>query len=99
MLPWMLMVALTTPWAGLSFLVVGALDPRIEGRCLLSAFDDIKGKAAGLISGREQSIKNGIEKAGDIVDRKTGDKFKGHVDSVQKAASGFVDGAANNPKP
>ncbi len=65
----------------------------------MSVFDDIKGKAAGLISGREQAIKNGIEKVGNVVDSKTGDKFKGHVDSAQRAASGFVDGAAKKPKP
>lgn len=65
----------------------------------MSVFDDIKGKAAGLISGKEQAIKNGIEKVGDVIDNKTGNKYSGHVDSAQRAASGFVDGAANNPKP
>ena len=60
----------------------------------MSIFDDIKGKAAELIDGKEDAIKDGIEKAGDLVDSKTGDKFKDQVDSVQKAASDFVDGAA-----
>jgi len=62
----------------------------------LSIFDDIKGKAAELIDGKEDAIKNGIEKAGDFVDSKTGDKFKDQIDSAQQAASGFVDGAAKN---
>ena len=62
----------------------------------MSIFDDIKGKAAELIDGKEDQIKDGIEKAGDFVDSKTGDKFKDQVDSVQQAASGFVDGA-NKP--
>ncbi|MEV8144997.1 antitoxin [Specibacter sp. NPDC078709] len=59
----------------------------------MSIFDDIKGKAEGLINGNEDAIKGGIEKAGDFVDGKTGDKFKDQVDGVQKAASDFVDGA------
>lgn len=59
----------------------------------MSIFDDIKGKAEGLVAGHEDAIKDGIEKAGDFVDGKTGDKFKDQVDSVQNAASGFVDGA------
>ena len=60
----------------------------------MSIFDDVKGKAAGLINGHEEAIKGGIEKAGDFVDSKTGDKFKDQVDSVQKSAGDFVDGAA-----
>ncbi|MBP2414878.1 hypothetical protein JOF48_003677 [Arthrobacter stackebrandtii] len=59
----------------------------------MSIFDDLKGKAEGLIKGNEEAIKDGIEKAGDVVDSKTGDKFKGQVDQVQQAASDFVDGA------
>ena len=59
----------------------------------MSIFDDIKGKAEGLINGHEDAIKDGIEKAGDFVDGKTGDKFKDQVDGVQNAASDFVDGA------
>nr|WP_208381635.1 antitoxin [Paenarthrobacter ilicis] len=52
--------------------------------------DDLKGKAQGLIQGNEEAIKNGIEKAGDFVDEKTGGKYAGHVDKVQNAASDFV---------
>lgn len=60
----------------------------------MSIFDDIKGKAEGLISGNEVKIKDGIEKAGDMVDSRTGDKFKDKVDAVQQAATHYVDGAA-----
>ena len=59
----------------------------------MSIFDDIKGKAEGLISGHEDAIKDGVEKAGDFVDSKTGDKFKDQIDGAQKAASDYVDGA------
>ncbi|AIX99874.1 hypothetical protein ART_0276 [Arthrobacter sp. PAMC 25486] len=63
----------------------------------MSIFDDIKGKAEGLINGKEDAIKGGIEKVGDVIDSKTGDKFKGQVDQAQKAASDFVDGANKVP--
>jgi hypothetical protein len=52
--------------------------------------DDLKGTAQGLIQGNEEAIQNGIEKAGDFVDQKTGGKFASQVDAVQNAASDFV---------
>jgi MT0933-like antitoxin protein len=62
-----------------------------EGREVrVSVFDSIKGKAADLIGGNQEAIKNGITKAGEFVDSKTGEKFKGQIDGVQNAASGFV---------
>ncbi|MDJ0318079.1 antitoxin [Arthrobacter antibioticus] len=59
----------------------------------MSIFDDMKGKADGLISGHEDATKDGVEKTGDFVDSKTGDKFKDHVDTAQRAASDYVDGS------
>jgi hypothetical protein len=53
--------------------------------------DDLKGKAKGLIHGNEQAIKDGITKAGDFVDTKTGGKYAGHVDKIQDGASKLVD--------
>ena len=50
----------------------------------MGLLDDLKGKAQGLIRGNEQAIKDGIEKAGDFVDSKTGGKYAGHVDKVQR---------------
>ena len=52
---------------------------------------DLKGKAQGLIRGNEQAIKNGISKAGDLVDTKTGGKYSGHVDKIQNGASKLID--------
>ena len=52
---------------------------------------DLKGKAQGLIRGNEQAIKNGISKAGDFVDTKTGGKYSGHVDKIQNGASKLID--------
>ena len=57
---------------------------------------DLKGKAQGLIRGNEQAIKNGISKAGDFVDTKTGGKYSGHVDKIQNGASKLID---NNGTP
>ncbi|GAC1450120.1 MAG: hypothetical protein PVSMB10_03300 [Pseudarthrobacter sp.] len=57
----------------------------------MGLIDDLKGKAQGLIHGNEQAIKDGITKAGDFVDTKTGGKYAGHVDKVQDGASKFVD--------
>ncbi|PYI38375.1 hypothetical protein CVS30_10650 [Arthrobacter psychrolactophilus] len=58
----------------------------------MSIFDDIKGKAEELLGSHGDQVKDGIEKAGDFVDDKTGGKFADQVDGVQKAASDFVDG-------
>lgn len=63
----------------------------------MSVFDDIKGKAAGLVNGNEAAIRNGIDKAGNFIDSKTGDKFKDKVDGVQNAANGFLGKVGGNP--
>jgi hypothetical protein len=59
--------------------------------------DDLKGKAQQLIGGNEQAIKDGINKAGDFVDSKTGGKYADKVDTVQRSASGYVDNAKGKP--
>ncbi len=62
----------------------------------LSIFDDIKGKAAGLVNGNEEALRDGIEKAGDFIDSKTGDKFKDQIDGVQNAAGGLIGRAGDS---
>jgi hypothetical protein len=59
--------------------------------------DDLKGKAQQVIGGNHEAIKNGIEKAGDFVDSKTGGKYAGKIDSVTRGASGFVDKQHGTP--
>ena len=59
--------------------------------------DDLKGKAQQVIGGNEQAIKDGIGKAGDFIDTKTGGKYADKIDSVQQGASGFVDKANGKP--
>lgn len=56
----------------------------------MGLLDDLKGKAQDLIGGNEEAVKDGIEKAGDFIDDKTGGKFTDQVDAVQNAASDFV---------
>jgi hypothetical protein len=58
---------------------------------LVGLIDDLKGKAQGLIHGNEQAIKDGLTKAGDFVDTKTGGKYAGHVDKIQDGASKLID--------
>lgn len=61
----------------------------------MGLIDDLKGKAQGLIRGNEQAIKNGITKAGDLVDTKTGGKYSGHVNKIQDGASKLIDKNGN----
>ncbi|AXJ10833.1 antitoxin [Arthrobacter sp. PM3] len=63
----------------------------------MGLLDDLKGKAQQVIGGNEQAIKDGIEKAGDFVDSKTGGKYADKVDAVQKGASDFVDNSGDRP--
>jgi len=61
----------------------------------VSVFDEIKGKAADLMHGNEEAVRDGIEKAGDFIDSKTGDKYKDHIDEVQKSAEDFAQRSAD----
>ncbi|MDV8148465.1 antitoxin [Arthrobacter sp. B10-11] len=64
----------------------------------MGILDDLKGKAQRLVGGNEQAIKDGIGKAGDFIDSKTGGKYAGKIDTVQKGAAGLVDKVDNRPK-
>ncbi|KQN86478.1 antitoxin [Arthrobacter sp. Leaf69] len=63
----------------------------------MGLLDDLKGKAQQVIGGNEGAIKDGIEKAGDFVDSKTGGKHADKIDAVQRGASDFVDKANDRP--
>ncbi|MDZ4093263.1 MAG: antitoxin [Arthrobacter sp.] len=63
----------------------------------MGLLDDLKGKAQKVIGGNEQAIKNGIEKAGDFVDSKTGGKHAEKIDAAQRGASDLVDKANDRP--
>ncbi|MBF6545332.1 antitoxin [Nocardia brasiliensis] len=49
-------------------------------------FKNLAGKALDLAQQNADKVETVIEKAGDIVDQKTGGKFAGQVDSAQEAA-------------
>lgn len=53
-------------------------------------------KAKGMAAENKDAVKDGIEKAGDFVDEKTGDKYAEHVDKGQEAASEFIDKLEEN---
>lgn len=53
----------------------------------MGLLDDAKGladKAKGLVEGHEDQVDQAVEKAGDLIDDKTGDKYKGQIDQGQK---------------
>ena len=62
----------------------------------MSIFDEIKGKAADLVQGNEGAVRNGIEKAGDFIDSKTGGKYQDHIDGVQRSAEDFAASLGGN---
>ncbi|MBD0737180.1 antitoxin [Streptomyces sp. CBMA29] len=41
-------------------------------------------KLKGLLKGHEDQARQGVEKAGDMVDKKTGNKYSSQVDQVQE---------------
>jgi acyl-CoA reductase-like NAD-dependent aldehyde dehydrogenase len=45
-----------------------------------------------LVGQNASKVETAIDKAGDLVDKKTGDKYKGMVDKAQDAAKKAVDG-------
>jgi hypothetical protein len=57
-------------------------------------------KLKSLASQNADKVDMAIDKAGDVLDQKTGDKYKGAVDKVQEAAKKAVDGTqGDKPAP
>jgi hypothetical protein len=44
----------------------------------------IRDKIKGMMKGHEGQARQGVDKGGDMVDRKTGNKYKGQVDTAQR---------------
>lgn len=72
----------------------------------MSAFDNLKGKASGLIGkaadavrGHEDQVKQGIEKAGNFIDQKTGGKYADRIGSVQQKAGDAVNRIGSQDRP
>lgn len=53
-------------------------------------FKNLADKALDLARQNADKVDDVIDKAGDLVDQKTGNKFQGQVDSVQEAAKKAV---------
>jgi hypothetical protein len=51
----------------------------------------------GWFGGNKDKVKGDIDKAGDVVDDKTGGKLEGQVDKAQDAATDAVDKIADEP--
>ena len=56
-------------------------------------------KVKDLVSKNTDKVDATIEKVGDVVDQKTGDKYKGAVDKVQEAAKKAADGTQQQEPP
>ncbi len=57
----------------------------------MGLFDEIKEKATELIQGHSDKVDEAVEKAGDMVDEKTGGKFSDQVDAAQEKAKEVAD--------
>ena len=56
-------------------------------------------KAKNAMSGQQDKVDAGVEKAGDMVDEKTGDKYTEHVDQGQEMAKDKLsDFASDQPE-
>lgn len=58
----------------------------------MSMFDNIKDKVAGLVDGQGERIGEGLDKAGDVVDEKTGGEHADQVAQGVRAAKDGLDG-------
>ena len=52
---------------------------------------DFIDKAKDMMSGNKDKVKDGVEKAADMADEKTGGKFSDQVDKGEEAAKDFVE--------
>ena len=52
---------------------------------------DFIAKAKDMMSGNKDKVKDGVEKAADMVDEKTGGKFSDQIDKGEEAAKDFVE--------
>lgn len=52
----------------------------------MGLFDKVK----DIVKGNEKVVDTAIDKAGDQIDKATGDKYKDAVDKAQNAAKGFL---------
>ncbi|HRC13388.1 MAG TPA: antitoxin [Dermatophilaceae bacterium] len=58
----------------------------------MGLFDEMKDKATDLIQGNSDKVDDAVEKAGDLLDEKTGGQFSDKVDMAQEKAKEIADG-------
>lgn len=58
----------------------------------MSMFDNIKDKAEGLVDSQGEKVGEGLDRAGDFVDEKTGDKYGDQIDQGSDRAKDALDG-------
>lgn len=57
----------------------------------MGLLDDAKDKVGGLLKGKEDKVKDGIDKAADMIEGKVGDKNAPKVEQVAEKAKDAVD--------
>ncbi len=57
----------------------------------MSMFDNMKDKASDLVDEHGEQVGEGVDKAGDFVDEKTGGQYADKVDQGQTAAKDALD--------
>ncbi|MER7183119.1 antitoxin [Streptomyces hyaluromycini] len=48
-------------------------------------------KLKGMLKGHEDQAKKGVEKGGDMIDQRTGNKYQSQVDAAQKQADDYIE--------
>lgn len=57
----------------------------------MGLLDDAKDKIGGLLKGKEDTVKDGIDKAADVIEDKVGEKHADKVEDVAEKAKDVVD--------
>lgn len=55
-------------------------------------------KVKGALKGNTDKVKEGIDKAGDMVDEKTGGKYSDKIDMAEEKAADVLDDLADEPE-
>ncbi|MEV7320110.1 antitoxin [Streptomyces sp. NPDC093970] len=56
-------------------------------------------KLKGMLKGHEDQARQGVEKGGDMIDQRTGNKYQSQVDTGQRKASDYIDQERNRNNP
>ncbi|MEU9450057.1 antitoxin [Streptomyces sp. NPDC048277] len=56
-------------------------------------------KLKAMLKGHEDQAKQGVEKGGDMIDQRTGNKYQSQVDTAQKQADDYIDRQRNQGNP